>query len=141
MDKIINLGIPHVGELIFESLEDEELVKCLEVSQTWKILAENVLFKRWRYKIFEACENGKGEVVKILLERLDNENNEWNARDENGETAYYQACQGGHENIVKLFLERYLDKNIDLNAKDNYGWDCTDICLRRRALKYCQNDT
>ena len=86
MDKVINLGIPHVGELIFESLEDEELFECLEVSQTWKILAENVLFKRWRGKIFEACANGITEVVKILLERLDNENNEWNARAEDEES-------------------------------------------------------
>ena len=39
---VINLGIPHVGEHIFESLETDDLVKCLEVSQTWQIFAEKI---------------------------------------------------------------------------------------------------
>ena len=57
MDKIINLGIPHVAEQIFESIETQELIECLKVSETWKVLAENVLIKRWKGKIFEACKN------------------------------------------------------------------------------------
>ena len=47
MDKIINLGIPHVGEQIFELIETQDLTKYLEVSETWKVLVENVLIKRW----------------------------------------------------------------------------------------------
>ena len=54
MDKIINLGIPHVAENIFESIDTPELVQCALVSETWKVLAENVLIKRWKGKIFEA---------------------------------------------------------------------------------------
>ena len=34
MDKIINLGIPHIGEQIFESIETEELIEFLKVSET-----------------------------------------------------------------------------------------------------------
>ena len=45
MDKVINHGIPHVGELIFESIDTPELFQCLLVSETWKDLAENVLIK------------------------------------------------------------------------------------------------
>ena len=41
MEKVVNLGIPHVGEKIFESIETPELIKCLDVSRTWKVLAEN----------------------------------------------------------------------------------------------------
>ena len=41
-----NLGIPHVGELIFESTDTPGLVNFLDVSQTWKELDENVLNKR-----------------------------------------------------------------------------------------------
>ena len=48
MEKVINLGIPHVSEQIFESIETEGLIECRKVSQTWKVLAENVLIKRWR---------------------------------------------------------------------------------------------
>ena len=46
MDKVINLGIPHVGELIFESIDTPGLINFMEVSQTWRELAENVLVKR-----------------------------------------------------------------------------------------------
>ena len=73
MENIINLGIPHVGELIFESIGTPGLVKCLEVSQTWKVLAENVLIKRWKGKMFEACKNGETKVVQLLLERCNSE--------------------------------------------------------------------
>ena len=57
MDKIINLGIPHVAEQIFESIETQELIECLKVSETWKVLAENVFINRWKGKMFEACKN------------------------------------------------------------------------------------
>ena len=30
MDKVINLGIPHVGELIFERIDTPELLSCME---------------------------------------------------------------------------------------------------------------
>ena len=64
MEKVINLGIPHVSEQIFDSIETEELIEYLKISQTWKILAENVLIKKWKGKMFEACENGETKVTK-----------------------------------------------------------------------------
>ena len=66
MEKVINLGIPHIGEQMLENIDTDELIKCLKVSETWKILAENVLLKRWKGHIFEACEGGKVEIVKII---------------------------------------------------------------------------
>ena len=59
MEKIINLGIPHVGELIFESIDTTGLIQCLLVSETWKVLAENVLIKRWKGKMLKACKSGE----------------------------------------------------------------------------------
>ena len=64
MEKVINLGIPHVGEQIFESIETRGLVKCLKVSETWKVLAENVLIKRWKLKMFVACN------VNVVKQKL-----------------------------------------------------------------------
>ena len=55
MEKVINLGIPHVSEQIFESLETQELIKCLKVSETWKILAGNVMIKRFKGKMLDDC--------------------------------------------------------------------------------------
>ena len=69
MEKVINIGIPHVGEKILENIDTDGLIECLKVSETWKILAENVLLKRWNGRIFEACEIGKSEIAKILLEQ------------------------------------------------------------------------
>ena len=68
IDKVINLGIPHVGELIFESIDTPGLFQFALVSETWKILAENVLIKRWKGKMLEACKNGETKVVQFLLE-------------------------------------------------------------------------
>ena len=120
MEKVINLGIPHVGELIFENIDTDELVECLSVTQTWQILAENVLLKRWRGRTFEACKNGKTEVVEILLKHLENE--EWNTKNQAGRTSFMVACEKGHKNIVKLLLDYSSERNIDLNARDEDGW-------------------
>ena len=46
METIINLGIPHVGELIFESIDTPGLIECALVSETLKILAESVVLKK-----------------------------------------------------------------------------------------------
>ena len=66
MDKVINRGMPHVAELIFESLDTPELIKCLEVSETWRELAENVLIKRRKgkiyIKVYEAFKIGSTEI-------------------------------------------------------------------------------
>merc|ERR1712049_9771 len=59
LNEVINLGIPHVGELIFESMDTPELFQCALVSDTWKVLAENVLMKRWKGKMLEACKSGE----------------------------------------------------------------------------------
>ena len=65
MEKFINPGIPHVGEHIFDSLDTPALINCLKVSP-WKVLAENVLIKRWKGKMFEACKSNETKIVKLL---------------------------------------------------------------------------
>ena len=93
MDKIINLGIPHVGEEIFERLDTPGLFQCALVSETWKVLAENVLIKRWKGRMFQACNRGYIKVVRLLL---DNSNQiDLNARNSRGQTAFIGACAYG----------------------------------------------
>ena len=139
MEDVINLAYPHIGEQIFESIETSKLVQCLMVSEAWKTIAENVLFKRWRGNYIKACENGMTEIVRILLERLDRGDTELNTRDNFGQyhgsiryehandksqwgrTAFMLACEKGHADIVKLTLEYSVIKNINLNAFDKYG--------------------
>ena len=120
MEKIINLGIPHVAEQIFESIDTPGLIKCLEVSETWKVLAENVLIKRWKGKMFEACQNGETKVVQLLLECCNSEESGLNTRDELGRTPFIWACENGHKEVVQLLLDTS-EMNIDLNARNRYG--------------------
>ena len=127
MEKVINLGIPHVGELIFENINTQGLIKCALVSEPWRILVENVLHKRWKGKLFQACASGKVEIVKILLERCDDPIN-FNTRNADGCTAFMASCKYGHKAVAQLILD-LSNANIDLNAEDNNGlnsfmWAC-----------------
>ena len=127
MEKVINIGIPHVGEQIFENIDTDGLIECLKVSETWKILAENVLLKRWNSQMFEACESGKAEIVKLLLERV--ENNNLNAIQTSGKfegTAFVVACQNGHNEVIQLLLDLKKDKNVEFDARNRDG--CTTFC-------------
>ena len=74
MNSVINLGVPHLGEQIFEYLDTPTLIQFRFVSKTWKIIAENVLVNRWKDKnVFEDDEDLPDSttqtiVVKLLLE-------------------------------------------------------------------------
>ena len=105
MDKVINLGIPHAGELIFESIDTHPgLIQCALVPETLKVLAENVLAKRCKGKILKACEDGETKVVQLLLERFTFEENGLNIKDELGHTPFLAACFHGHKDVVQLLL-------------------------------------
>ena len=129
MEKVvINIGIPHVAEQIFEGLNTHELFKCLEVSETWNNLAGNVLIKRLKGRMFEACKYGETKVVQILLERCNSEESGLNTRDKDGGTPFMKACLYGHKNVVQLLLDSS-DRNVELNARDKDGrtafmWAC-----------------
>ena len=120
MEKIINLGIPHVGENIFENIGTDELCQYFLVSQTWKVLAENVLLKRWKIKFFKACRTGKTKIVELLLKHYESEDIDLNARNEYGQTAFISACLKGHKDVVKLLLD---NSDIDLNVRNNHGFN------------------
>ena len=130
MEKVVNLGIPHVGENIFENIDTEELIECALVSETWKVLAENVLLKRWNGKLIEACQMEYVEIVRLLLENLDHES----AKDIFGSTVFIHACGFSNREIVKLLLDYSTESNIDLNAKENTtGWTAfMTACLQQQ---------
>ena len=129
MEKVINLGIPHVGEHIFESIDTPGLIKCLMVSKTWKLLTENVLLKRWKGRMLEACKSGETKVVKLLLERCNSEESGLNIKDEYGMTAFMIACWNGHKDVVQLLLNH--SERIELNARDTIGRTALMIARQR----------
>ena len=122
MDQVINFGIPHVGELIFESIDTPDLLQCRRVSKTWKALIDNVLLKRWKSneKMIEAFETGLTEIVKILLERIENMEIKLNATDNIGRTAFMLACQNGHTDVVKILLDYFASKTIGPDENEQH---------------------
>ena len=131
MDKVINFGIPHVGEQIFESLEILDLVQTLKVSNTWRSFSEKVLMKRCKDHALEMCSLGHTDVVQLLLEHPGGENIDWNAKDFSnsyfGDTVLTLACQNGHLEVVKLLLDHSNAKQIDLSS------------LQQGVIKACEN--
>jgi len=115
LNSIINLAIPHVGEQIFEGLEMNDLIQCLKVSTTWKILAGKILLPKWKGKLLEACREGKTEIVELLLDNLE-DTDEVTGTDERVETALNSsendygftglilACVYGHKDVIKVLL-------------------------------------
>ena len=125
MEKVINLGIPHIGEKILAKIDTDDLIQCLDVSEVWKIFAENVLLKRWSGNIKEACITGKTEIVKILLQQ-NGSKTELNATDVNGRTVFMLTCIKGHKDVAKLLI----DHSVELNTKANNGLTAFDYACR-----------
>jgi len=146
MDKVINIGIPHVGEQIFESVKPSDLVRFFEVSQTWKALAENVFRKkklnRWKGRMLEVCISGNTNIVELLLIHYNIKESGLNAKGQFGMTPFMMACHYGHEEIVQLFLNHTVGK-IDFNAKESiYGRTAfTLACIRghKKVVKLLLN--
>ena len=126
MEKVINLGIPHVGELIFKSMETPQLFQCAMVSETWRELAENVLAKRLKGKMFEACKNGETKIVQLLLERYNSEDNGLNIKYQFGLTPFSWACKQGHKAVVQLLLDY---SGTELNARNSNNREQTAFML------------
>ena len=120
MEKIINHGLPHIAEQIFDNINTDGLIQLLKVSKTWEVLAENVLLKRWKGKMLKACQQGESKVVQLLLEHCTAEESGLNTKDEHGGTSFMWACRNGHKDVVKLLLNH--SERIELNARNNYGW-------------------
>ena len=119
LNSIINLAIPHVGEQIFEGLEMNDLIQCLKVSTTWKILAGKILLPKWKGKLLEACREGKTEIVELLLDNLEDTDEVTRA----DERALILACEHGHTDLVQLMLDHPRSENIDFNSSENdYGF-------------------
>ena len=125
MDKIINLGIPHVAEQIFYNSTTNDLLQFKEVSKAWKVLAENILdprlkaekelFEAWKDKVLVAYRTGQTKIVEVLLRRSDLGHIDFNVRDKQGKIGIGWACANGHKEVVQLFLEYSASKQIDVN--------------------------
>jgi hypothetical protein len=62
-----------------------------------------------------ACQNGHGEVVRLLLASSDIDVNQ--AKTYDGSTPLFMACQNGHATVVELLLA---SSDIDVNQHDDH---------------------
>jgi len=67
--------------------------------------------------LHEACENGTGKIVELLLKRKAN----ISVADRDGVTPLHIACHKGCSNVVKLLLHHNDDKKDIISAKDAQG--------------------
>ena len=125
MEKIINHGLPHIAEQIFDNINTDGLIQLLKVSKTWEVLAENVLLKRWKGKMLKACQQGESKVVQLLLERCNSEESGLNTKDEHGGTSFMWACQNGHADIVKLLLHHPEFNAGEDSLNTAFEWACS----------------
>ena len=116
IDAIINSGMPHVAEEIFKSLSDDDLIQCLKVSKTWKGFAKKILLQKWRGQFFEACQAGKTEIVRLLLDNGDD--TELNATNKNGWTPFILACNNRHQAVAELLVDH---PGFEVDSVDRYG--------------------
>ena len=112
MNSVINLGVPHLGEQIFDYIDTPTLIQFRFVSHTWKIIAENVLVNRWKDKDVLMSEEFDDDVdlqtqtivVKLLLEHPKGNSINWNAINTEGWTPFMMACANGNSKVVQLFI-------------------------------------
>ena len=99
-----------MAEKIFKSLSIDDLKQCQKVSKTWmvlseEILAEKILFQRWKGQLLKACKEGKTNIVRILLDYGDV--TDLNTADDRNcsMTPFTWACWNGHEAVAELLID------------------------------------
>ena len=121
IDEIINFGLPHIAEQIFEYTTIDTLLQCRLVSKTWNEFAKAAILKRWEETFIFACKFGHIEVVELILQYLEWKQIELDVTDHNGKTGLMLACQEGWTDVVKLLLRHPKCQDIGLNARDHEG--------------------
>ena len=124
IDQVINLGIPHVAQKIFNHITTAKLVDLCQVSKSWRqlIVDEILMGTRIHFDVVSkkplmfACIDGNVDLAEMLLNHPKSDEITVNARCFNGMTALMYACKLGHTKVVELLLNHSDSKNINLNA-------------------------
>ena len=127
MEEVL-LRFGHLGQNIFEKLDDLTLLKCKEVTRTWKTFID--FEKIVVLKVVEIKSNAPRVSIKKILHRLDSDSakqfaddvcqiygrfpsgtgeiNPWNSPDS---TLLHDAIRNEHWLICELIIGNILDKN------------------------------
>ena len=114
-----NLLAEKIHEKLLQTCRYENCSVRLVNIKEHETQCEMTLIKRWKGKMFEACKNGKTQVVRLLLERCNAEESGLNIKDNDGFNALMIACRNGHKDVVQLLLDH--SEGIELNARNISG--------------------
>ena len=124
------LRFPHVAEQIFQQLDNENLAKSREVEKLWKKFIDERNYPWLRIVniptilqdgdtyMHLAAQCGQTDMFEMILDKEENKN----AKNCYGETAFIAACHKGHMNIALILMKKCDELKIDLNVKDDSGW-------------------
>ena len=116
MEEVL-LRFPHIGEKIFESLDEKSLESCRKVCKPWKNFIEDPNQKFKWIRIIKNCEK------KITLKNWISSPYTWsNLRIQNlRKFANSLLSEEIKAKMEEMFLEKYLELKIELNAKSDFG--------------------
>ncbi len=105
IDKFADDQLSHIKSLFANEIEQLKYIcrngNYLLIGECFQNMNKNVKF--WNDMMYEACQGGYLEIVKLMIEKGANN---WN-------WGLYGACRGGHMEIVKFMIEK---------GADNWNW-------------------
>ena len=69
----------------------------------------------------EACESGKTDMARLLIQSSQKHGIDLNARDAVQQTAFHMTCVKGNTELARLMIESSKEYTIDLNARCEEG--------------------
>ena len=80
------------------------------IAKNWKMIREMIMLgaKDWNHALLGACQGGDLQIVKMLINKIDNGIN-MDTHDNRGRNRLYNACKYGHLNVAE-YLVNYGDQ-------------------------------
>ena len=109
----------HIGEKIFNSLDEKSLETCKKVSRTWKNFIEDPNQKKLCIRYIKKLEKN------IFIRRYISVQQNWNEFkiDDLGEFAKRLRLVKERLELEQLFLIKYAEFRFELNGKDKHSYN------------------
>ena len=136
-------GFRHMTEQIFLQLDQKSLANCRNVSKSWLRCVDNKKYSWIQIvKIPKILQNGdtyihlsakKGQ--KEVFEKLLDEEEEKNSKNQDEDTTFHLVCKHGHLKIANMLISKSAELKIDLNAKGKLGMTAFNYACQEGQLK------
>ena len=133
MEEVL-LRFPHIGEGIFESLDEKSIETCRRLCRTWKNFIEDPNHKLLWIQIIKDHE--KNTKVKEYVSCPQ----KWGKLKIQDLREFARLVSSQESKTIKeeMFLIKYAELNVKLDAKDKYGWKLFHRALNDRNFKLAE---